>query len=220
MDHLREVVQNSKFQEDLLFLYRHSSSECRDVRGGTPDVGRSRELDLITALKYHNVEIADCPMGYKGKADCMINGRPVSIKHYANHGTNQAFKMSWTSDKDKAHKEMERIVFEGVSDDMLIVKLNKKTNEVTVFYMDYDKLNKLMIESARYKPFDPLDKYLDPYRIFKKKASVNDRGTEFTCQFKNIFYANCNWVETFSGEFTSDRQLAYERRLSMLRERN
>lgn len=218
MDKLRGVLANPKFQEGLCTLYRYSSSECRSYDGKhTPDVGRMRERDLIRTLAWFGIQTGNCiPLHSRG--DCSIDNISISIKHYVSN-YNKGFKVTWTSDKEKADEEISNFIRNGLNDDMLIVKLDETNNRVTFFYMPVKTLNKLMRKHAEYKRFDPLNMfYTNPFRVFKKKGTINDRGVEFTHNFVKEFYQNCEWSESFDGDFLGDPKDADERRDRMLSE--
>ena len=213
---LREVIQDPQFQTGLCHLYRYSASECVTGNGKvTPDVGRMRERDLIRTLHWKGIDTRQFSCD-NSRADCFIDSvnNPLSIKHYAS-ARDGGFKVTWTSDKNKADEEIRKFVMNGLRDNMLIVKLDKSTHTVTFRFMSVDMLNKLVRKIANYKEFDPLD-MTDPYKVFKKKKATNDRGVEFTSTFLNEFYKNCDWSESFEGDFIGDPKDADRRRDEML----
>lgn len=213
---LREVVRDPQFQKGLCRLYRYSASECVSGNGKqTPDIGRMRERDLIRALHWKGVNTRQFSHE-NSRADCFIDNvnNPLSIKHYASK-RNQGFKVTWTSDKTKADEEIRKFMRNGLCDNMLIVKLDASTHTVTFHFMSVDTLNKLIRKCAEYKEFDPL-RLSDPYKVFKKKKISNDRGVEFTSKFLKEFYKNCEWSESFKGDFIGDPEDADERRDEML----
>lgn len=215
---IRNVIKNPKFQEGLCRLYRYSSSECRSPDGKhTPDVGRMRERDLIRTLAWFGIQTGN-RNPHHSRADFSVDDNSVSVKHFASK-YNRAFKVAWTSDKDKADEDISNFIRNGLNDDMLIVKLDESKNRVTFFFMPVETLNMLMRRHAEYKKFDPLKLFfLDPFKVFKKKGATNDRGVEFTSLFLREFYQNCEWSESFEGDFIGDPKDADERRDKMLAE--
>lgn len=216
---LREVIRDPQFQKGLCRLYRYSASECVTGNGKvTPDVGRMRERDLIRTLHWKGVDTRQFSCK-DSRADCFIDSvnNPLSIKHYASK-RDGGFKVTWTSDKTKADEEIRKFVRNGLHDNMLIVKLDESRHTVTFRFMSVDTLNKLIRKCAEYKEFDPLNLFsTDPYKVFKKKEDgTNDRGVEFTSKFLKEFYKNCDWSESFEGDFTGDPKDADERRDEML----
>lgn len=219
---LRNVIKEPIFQKRLCRLYRYSSSECRSNDGKhTPDVGRMRERDLIRTLTHHGIQTTQCEKKHS-RADCFIDDNSVSIKHYTSK-YNKGFKVTWTSDKDKADEDIFNFISNGLNDDMLIVKLDESNHTVTFFFMSINTLNRLVRNHAGHKIFDPLkfneDKEkINPYKVFKKKGATNDRGVEFTTDFIKDFYRNCEWSESFNGTFIGHPKDADERRDRMLAE--
>lgn len=220
---LRNIVKNPRFQRGLCRLYKYSSSECRDASGNTPDVGTMRERDLVRALIYNGLSVTrDFQVVGGSRADCIIEGHKVSIKHYTTSTKkqecgNKNFKLTWTADKDKATCDMMKIVKNGVIDDMLIVKLNVTLSTVTVFFISAETLNKLIKQHAwNIKLFFNLEPVFDLHRVFNCKTSTNDRGIEFNSRFIQEFYKNCEWSETFKGDFIGDPRDADVRRDKML----
>ena len=218
MDKLRSIITNPKFQEGLCRLYRYSSSECRSNDGKhTPDVGRMRERDLIRTLTHFGIQTKQCEKKHS-RADFFVDDNSVSVKHFTSK-YNKGFKVTWTSDKDKADEDITNFIRNGLNDDMLIVKLDESKNRVTFFFMPVKTLNMLVRRHAEYRKFDPLKLFfLDPFKVFKKKGATNDRGVEFTSLFLREFYQNCEWSESFEGEFIGDPKDADERRDKMLAE--
>ena len=60
--------------------------------------------------------------------------------------------------------------------------------------------------------------FMFSFKVFKKKGVTNDRGVEFTPNFVKEFYKNCEWLESFDGDFIGDPKDADERRDRMLSE--
>jgi len=207
---LLNVIKNPKFQECLCKLYRYSSSECRSPDGKhTPDVGRMRERDLIRTFAWFGIEFENCcKKGSRG--DFSIKGNTCSLKHSMMSVKNSRFKVTWTSDKHKANEDIDKFVRNGLHDDMLIVKLDQINDRITFFFMSVDTLNRLVRKHTEFS--------VDPYKVFKKKVATNDRGVEFTPLFLKEFYQNCEWSESFEGEFIGDPKDADERRDKMLAE--
>lgn len=215
---LLNVIKNPKFQECLCRLYRYSSSECRSPDGKhTPDVGRMRERDLIRTLAWFGIQTKQFEKKHS-RADFFVDDNSISVKHFTSK-YNKGFKVTWTSDKHKANEDIDKFVRNGLHDDMLVVKLDELKNRITFFFMSVDTLNRLVRKHSEYKKFDPLKLFfVDPFKVFKEKGATNDRGVEFTPIFLKEFYQNCEWSESFEGEFIGDPKDADERRDKMLAE--
>jgi len=167
-----------------------------------------RERDLIRTLAWFGIQTKQFEKKHS-RADFFIDDNSVSVKHFTSK-YNKGFKVTWTSDKHKANEDIDKFVRNGLHDDMLIVKLDQTNDRITFFFMSVDTLNRLVRKHTEFS--------VDPYKVFKKKVATNDRGVEFTPLFLKEFYQNCEWSESFEGEFIGDPKDADERRDKMLAE--
>lgn len=94
---LKQVFSNANIMNKLYTLYKISEQECRRNGRLSPEVGSSREKDLISILVYAlglNNVIYDIPNS--SKEDVIICNRKYSIKHISGNLKCSGIKVVWT----------------------------------------------------------------------------------------------------------------------------
>ena len=81
--------QNEKYVKGLIALYQSSQMECSRSSGLTPEVGSSRERDLISSF-VSNLELnVNYNITNDKEEDVIINNFKLSIKHSSNKSKSQ-----------------------------------------------------------------------------------------------------------------------------------
>lgn len=97
---IKNVLSNPKAQKVLLQLYRLSQSEHKRNGKCSPDVGVSREKDLVAVLAYF-MKGVDYKLDNNLPEDVLVLGEKISIKNFSDSAS---FKVKWTSDGFKARE--------------------------------------------------------------------------------------------------------------------
>ena len=102
---IRDVLSNPDAQEDLITLYQRSQSEHKRNGKVTPDVGVSREKDLVATLAYNMTEV-DYKIDNSLPEDVLVCKEKISIKNFSDSAS---FKAIWTSDNVKVKEAIESL---------------------------------------------------------------------------------------------------------------
>ena len=76
--------QEEKYIKGLITLYQSSQTECSRSSGLTPEVGSSRERDLIASLASNPLLDVNYDISNEKEEDVKINNNNISIKHSSN----------------------------------------------------------------------------------------------------------------------------------------
>jgi hypothetical protein len=118
--------------------------ECSRSRGLTPEVGSSRERDLIASFCNNKSLDVNYDISNENEEDVIIDNKKISIKHSSNKTVNQrGIKIIWTVDSTKRNYFIHNHTF---TCDMLIVYVRFEEEldegELEVIYLPADLLEK------------------------------------------------------------------------------
>jgi hypothetical protein len=172
--------QNKKHITGLIILYQLSQTECSRSSGLTPEVGSSRERDLIASLASNNSLNVNYDIKFDHEEDVIVNNNKISIKHSSNKkNTHCGIKIIWTVDKTKRDLFLKNFNFNC---DLLIVyvRIDKTlcNGELEIIYIPISVLIQQHIMSCIRKE-----------KIFKCLEG-NSRGIEFEKIFFNKIIEN------------------------------
>jgi hypothetical protein len=103
----------------LISLYQSSQTECSRSAGLTPEIGSSRERDVIASLCHNKVLSVVYDIPNKSEEDVIVNNKKISIKHSSNKKNScSGIKIIWTVDTAERLKFVKKFVF---SCDLLII---------------------------------------------------------------------------------------------------
>ena len=130
--------QNIDYIKGLINLYQSSQIECSRSAGLTPEVGSSRERDVIASLYNDKGLCVEYDIPNKSVEDVIVNMKKISIKHSSNKcNTCSGIKIVWTVDKTERIKFIKKFVFNC---DLLIiyVRFDKQNvnGELVVLYIE------------------------------------------------------------------------------------
>jgi hypothetical protein len=133
---------NEKYIKGLISLYQSSQTECSRSSGLTPEIGSSRERDLIASFVSNSKLNVKYDIPNEKVEDVIINKNKISIKHSSNKKTSQSgIKVIWTVDIEKRNKFLKNFMF---TCDLIIiyVRFDKTlTNgEFEIIYIECDEL--------------------------------------------------------------------------------
>jgi hypothetical protein len=158
----------------LICLYQYSQLEC--CRNGklSPEVGSSREKDMIASLCSDKILNINYDINNNEKEDVIINNHNVSIKHSSNKITScNGLKIVWTSNELEQEKFVQNFSF---TFDILLcwIRFDNKildTGVLEVIYIKKDTLNKYHLI------------FTNTNRNIFKCLKGNSRGIEFNKDF-------------------------------------
>ena len=185
----------------LICLYQASQVECSRNGKLVPEVGSSREKDIISWFSYFMNQDVKFDINNSNEEDVIIENKNTSIKHSSNKKPNSSgIKIKWTVNRDKQKEFLDTFVF--TCDLMIIyVRFDIKliSGNIQIIYILKNILNehKQKFKSEQKSPF--------------KLLNGNSRGIEFnniffediiklsefniTIKFKNISCMYCNPIE-------------------------
>lgn len=172
-DLLFNHFQNKKNIQGLIQLYQSSQIECSRSSGLTPEVGSSRERDLIASF----VNNSDLDVVYNisndKEEDVIIHGNKISIKHSSNKNKSQSgIKIIWTVDIEKRNEFIKNFQF---TCDIIIVYVRFSSShdkgELEIIYLHKKNLH------YKHEEFTNNNK-----NVFKLLEG-NSRGIEFDKKF-------------------------------------
>ena len=107
----RNVQLNKLFNTDnirkLIHLYYLSENECKRNNRLTPDIGVSREKDLISYFKYVYPTLVEEDIDNEMEEDLVFNHNKISLKHSSNlRRSSDSIKVIWTENKDLQYQFM------------------------------------------------------------------------------------------------------------------
>lgn len=103
----------------LISLYQSSQTECSRSAGLTPEVGSSRERDVIASFLHNEGLTVVYDIPNKSEEDVIVNTKKISIKHSSNKKNScSGIKIVWTVDESQRLKFVNKFVF---SCDLLII---------------------------------------------------------------------------------------------------
>ena len=127
-NHFQDMEQMSK----LILMYQLSQVECSRSNKLTPDIGISRERDLIASFVNNSKIQAKYDISNLKEEDMMINGRKLSIKHSSNKTkTQNGLKITWTVDNEKRTQFLKNYCF---------------TCDIVIVYVRFAEINNGEIE--------------------------------------------------------------------------
>ena len=104
--------QQEKYIKGLITLYQSSQTECSRSCGLTPEVGSSRERDLIASFASNPLLNVNYDIPNEKEEDVIINNNNISIKHSSNKKNSQSgIKIIWTVDIEKRNEFLKRFTF-------------------------------------------------------------------------------------------------------------
>lgn len=164
--------QNEKYMKGLITLYLSSQIECSRSAGLTPEVGSSRERDLISSFVTNKKLSVHYNIANNKEEDIIINDKKISIKHSSNKIKSQfGIKIVWTVDNDKRNEFVQNYKF---CCDLIIIYVRFSSiynGELEILYIPIEKL--LELQSTFAENNMPIFKCLDG----------NSRGIEFDKKF-------------------------------------
>ena len=93
---------NKEHMLGLIKLYQSSNLECSRNSRLSPEVGNSREKDLIASLKSNPQLTVNYDVHNYCKQDVFLNKKGISIKHSSNKRVSSSgVKVVWTSNENK-----------------------------------------------------------------------------------------------------------------------
>lgn len=189
----------------LLKLYQVSQMEYKRNNRLTPDVGSSREKDLIAYMKYILKDKINYKIDNEKEEDVLINNTKVSIKHSSTKSlSSSSIKIQWTENKIQQTKFINDFEF---TCDLMIVFVrfnNNNSGEIEILYNLSATLNKIM------KSFKDND-----IQIFKTRENSNGRGIEFsTIFFKAMVTDSFYHIKVVFNDLTTNSNIdCIERRI-------
>lgn len=165
--------QIEKYVKGLINLYQLSQMECSRSSRLTPEVGSSRERDLISSFVSNSELDVNYNIMNDKEEDIIINKTKISIKHSSNKSRSQTgIKIIWTVDTEKRNEFLKNFIF---SCNILIVYVRfsetMDTGELELIFIDKDNLCNIQ---NNYK--------LTNKQVFKC-LDGNSRGIEFGSEF-------------------------------------
>lgn len=181
IQNLKCCIENdiySHFQEDkyikgLITLYQSSQTECSRSSGLTPEVGSSREMDLIASFASNPKLNVKYDISNEKNEDVIINNNNISIKHSSNKKNSQSgIKIIWTVNNEKRSDFVKHFTFKC---DLIIVYIRfdktLENGDIEIIYINRNELIHQHINSIIRK------------EIIFKCLEGNSRGIEFDKKF-------------------------------------
>lgn len=169
---------------NLIRLYGVSQMEC--CRNGrlTPEIGTSREKDLIASF-VSNPELSvvyDIPNAFE--EDVIVNEDKISIKHSSNRRVkSNGIKAIWTSNEVK---QCEFVAEHAWSRNLLLSYVRFEDNRIDKGELELLFIDKDIILHQQYL-------YLLKEKSVFKCLKGNSRGIEFTSEFFEQIINNCEF---------------------------
>ncbi len=175
--------QNEKYMKGLITLYQSSQMECSRSSGLTPEVGSSRERDLIASFVSNLGLNVNYNITNDKEEDVIIDDIKLSIKHSSNKiKSHSGIKIIWTVDTEKRNEFLKNFTFNC---DIIIVYVRFSEildkGELEIIFISKDRLVSIQEE------FKSTDK-----NIFKC-LDGNSRGIEFDKKFFEEMLKNLNF---------------------------
>jgi hypothetical protein len=182
--------QQEKYINGLITLYQSSQKECLRSSGLTPEVGSSRERDLIASFASNSLLDVNYDISNEKEEDVVINKNNISIKHSSKTTNSQSgIKIIWTVDHEKRNEFLKHFTF---TCDLLIVYVRfDKTIENGVIEVIYMTRNELIHQQ--------INSNIRKEEIFKC-LDGNSRGVEFDKKFfgkiieKSLFHVKISFT--------------------------
>ena len=175
--------QNEKYVKGLITLYQSSQMECSRSSGLTPEVGSSRERDLISSF-VSNLELnVNYNIANDKEEDVIINELKMSIKHSSNKSTSQSgIKIIWTVDSEKRNEFLKNFTF-NCNIIIVYVRFSEilDKGELEIIFISKDKLSEIYNNCK-----------LNDKNVFKC-LDGNSRGVEFDKKFFEEIIKNLNF---------------------------
>ena len=199
--------QNETYIKGLITLYQSSQTECSRSSGLTPEVGSSRERDLVASLASNPLLDVKYDISNEREEDVIVDNNNISIKHSSNKNNSQSgIKIIWTVDIDKRNDFLKHFVFNC---DLIIVYVRfDKTLENGHFEIIYISRDELILQQTNSNTSkEPVFKCLEG----------NSRGIVFEKKFfekiisNSLFHVKINFIN-----FTCDMCNPISKRLKLL----
>jgi len=160
---LRRHFESKTHLRNLYYLYNGSEQECTRNGKKTPEIGTSREKDLIASLASNDDLMVSYDIYNKEPYDVIVNNRYISLKHSSNvRATSAGIKIVWSAEKATQDKFEQNFSFKC---DLLIVYVREF--EIEIIYITKEKLEELRQNSSK----------------ILKRLNGNSRGIEFDPTF-------------------------------------
>lgn len=142
--------QNEIHVKNLILLYQLSQTECSRGSNLTPEIGSSRERDLIASLKSNLLLDVNYDIPNRKKEDVIINNDNISIKHSSNKmNSRSGIKIIWTVDNERRKQFVDNFIFKC---NLLIiyVRFNESlsSGELEIIYISQSELVHQQINSG------------------------------------------------------------------------
>lgn len=190
--------QNEKYVKGLITLYQSSQMECSRSSGLTPEVGSSRERDLISSF-VSNLELSvNYNITNDKEEDVLVNDLKVSIKHSSNKSKSQSgIKIIWTVDSEKRNEFLKNFTFNC---DIIIIYVRFSETldkgQIEVIFIVKEKLSEIHenFKSNNKNVFNCLDGNSRGIEFDKKFFEEILKNLDFHIKinFTNATYEFCN----------------------------
>lgn len=138
LDRIKELLNNSTVQKELISLYSDSQAECSRNGKCTMEIGTSRENDFKAVCQDYigNDFITD--IDNSEVEDCRLNGEKISIKHISGSFGGGSIKAKWTSDTEQAKKFINDMIssVESAETDhythLILIWIDVKKKKITI----------------------------------------------------------------------------------------
>jgi hypothetical protein len=205
LNRLKEIIEKKDFQRGIIQLYSSSQKEhSKNGRLG-PEVGMSREKDLIATLKRFEGENVNYDIDNRLPEDLCFHTLKISLKH-SQGDFGSTVKAKWTS-ADKSVEEAIKMMIEAPDEyypALLICYIDSKKKKITYVLITAEQ-NKNTIKSLRAGAF--------------KVPSGNSRGIEYSKAAMSEFMKNIYFkVEINDADLTTGID-PIERRMKVLEDK-
>ena len=199
--------QEEKYIKGLIILYQSSQTECSRSSGLTPEVGSSRERDLIASFASNPLLNVNYDITNEKEEDVKINNNNISIKHSSNKNNSQnGIKIIWTVDIEKRNEFLKKFTFNC---DLIIIYVRfDKTIENGYLEIIYISRNELIHQQTN----SSIRK-----EILFKCLEGNSRGIEFDKKFfEKIIQNSLFHIKINFKNFKCDNFNPISKRLKLL----
>jgi hypothetical protein len=180
--------QNEHYMHNLVRLYRRSQRECTRNNRLTPDIGTSREKDLVASLLSDRDLVVNYKIPNSHGEDVVVDDEMISIKHSSNKRARcNGLKVIWTSNEKKQGEYINNNSTMLSQCHLLVifvrfhVSMKSMVGDGTMDIMDKGELEILFIDKATI--FRQHHLHLIRDEPVLKCLKGNSRGIEFTSKF-------------------------------------
>jgi len=181
INNMFNVLKGERAQKDLINLYSISQSEFTRNGKLTPDVGMSREKDLLAVLQEYLGDDIITELNNDLVEDFLYKTVRVSVKHKSGKVGDVGIKAKWTSDSGQAKKYIDSMIELNPKSytHVIIVYIDLKskgTNTVTLCFVTDKVIMKNVEELKR--------------DAFISREGTNNRGVEYSSKMIKNMIAN------------------------------